>query len=103
MRQRKIETGEGCEQEGQWGRNPAGARQNGQSRCQGLGKLREAGLGGGKGTVLERGREHLQQQGRQGEKKGRKGIRAKVSSISQICPGSLQANLLSGCTSLNSF
>lgn len=37
------------------------------------------------------------------EKKGRKGVRAKVSSISQICPGSLQANLLSGCTSLNSF
>lgn len=30
---------------------------------------------------------------KRGKEKGRKGIRAKVSSISQICPGSLQANL----------
>lgn len=55
-------------------------------------------------NAWKRGREHLLAAGGKAKKKkGRKGIRAKVSSISQICPGSLQANLLSGCTSLNSF
>lgn len=59
----------------------------------------------GRGQCLEKRQGALAGSRREGKKKkkGRKGIRAKVSSISQICPGSLQANLLSGCTSLNSF
>lgn len=61
---------------GSEGRNPTGegvgeARQNGQIRRQGLGKLRQDWVVG-RGNAWKRGREHLQQEGRQEKKKKKK-------------------------------
>jgi len=71
------------------------------SRCKVANKREEAGLRGGEeDRAWEQGRKRWLLVGLGGgskknsqKNKSRKGVRAKVSSISQICPGSLQANL----------